>query len=157
MKKRGFTLIKLPVARKRGFTLIELLVVIAIIGILATIIIIALSGARPKAKKAAVISNMNQTLRIAAICVTDGGNYGVVRANITPVVGSAMCVGANAGSDAIGVNWLTLTDAVDGYTYTMSNAVNGTKITGMTVTPAVGSNNPLVNCPLTGGTVTNCQ
>ncbi len=60
---------------KKAFTLIELLIVIAIIGILAGIVLVSLSGALKKGKDSRIQADLQQVRQIAGMIMSDKGNY----------------------------------------------------------------------------------
>jgi len=68
----------------RGFTLIELLIVIAIIGILSSIVLVSISSARQKAAFAAFKETVHSTVSAAILCRDAGGTVtgGPVGGNI---------------------------------------------------------------------------
>lgn len=84
---------------KKGFTIIELLIVIAIIGLLATISVVALNGTRLKGRDAARIGNIKQIQTALELYYNDQNSYPVSATAI--VLGSAtakkLCSTATAG------------------------------------------------------------
>ena len=62
--------------KKKAFTLIELMIVVAIIGILASIIVLNTWGAQDKAKDASIKSQMHQVENAAELMhVSNGDSY----------------------------------------------------------------------------------
>lgn len=84
MKNNDFTLrgaqsrcLTHPIAwRRSGFTLIELLVVIAIIGLLSTLALISLSGARIKARDTRRKSDLATIVKAMEMYANDNPQYG---------------------------------------------------------------------------------
>lgn len=125
--------------QKKGFTLIELLIVIAIIGILASIVLVSLGSARDKARVASIKSSVSSTSPIAIVC-RDNTAASVVSGNageaicddpsVTPgIYPQISACGANAENTHFNVdngdsdNWVMTLDVCDGFQNCAGNAV----------------------------------
>jgi general secretion pathway protein G len=65
----------LQTPKHRGFSLLELLIVIAIIGILSTVVIASLNSARRSARNEAVITQMHEYQKAFELSYSDTGMY----------------------------------------------------------------------------------
>ena len=124
---------------KAGFTLIELLVVIAIIGLLASVVLLALNGAREKSREAKRLADISQMASAFELMFNDAQAYPTGTGYITAggaVLGSA----ALAATSPAGTNY-TLTPTYIGliptYPGPADNASNGTTCSGTTAVTAV--------------------
>jgi len=61
--------------RQEGFTLIEMLVVVAVVGLLSSVVVVGLSGARAKARDARRVADVRQIQNELETLYTDADGY----------------------------------------------------------------------------------
>lgn len=100
---------------RKGFTLIEMLIVVAIIGILASIVIVGLGPAQKRGRDARRIADMRETQTALELFYTKNGHYpGVAVAGPDE---DAACAQAQT-------SWATLTTCLKGSKLGVNNVPN---------------------------------
>jgi len=75
--------------RGRGFTIVELLIVIVVIGILASITVVAYNGVQNRAKQAKLQSDISSVRGLIEAYAAQNGSYPVTAASLNPDWGTA--------------------------------------------------------------------
>ncbi len=116
----------------KGFTLIELLIVIAIIGLLSTLAVVALGSARVKARDSKRLADLKQLQTALELYYTDQNKY-PVGAGINLGDAASACLN-NAGFAATGcvspyMGQVPVDPKAGFYTYTAAPAVSPSSYT----------------------------
>lgn len=99
--------------QQKGFTLIEVLVVIAIIGVLASIVLVALNSSRQKGRDTKRVADMRQVNQALEIYSHDYGGYPAALTDVVPDYTSIVPIAPTPADGAC-------TNAENDYTYTPS-------------------------------------
>jgi prepilin-type N-terminal cleavage/methylation domain-containing protein len=86
--------------RTSGFTLIEMLVVIAILGILASVVLNSVAGARAKAHQAKTEASLRSAQTTATYCMDSGNDLN------TPDIANLICTGQGNWPAPVGAGWV---------------------------------------------------
>lgn len=146
------------VQSKRGFTLIELLVVVAIIGILASVVMVGLSGARAKTRDAKRRADLKSLQGALSVYYANNGQYpascnGTTWGGAGTAWGSCATSGASAYINGLSPSYLATLPVdpgpgTNGYIYAPTSDYQGyTILAYINVEQTVTSDDPMYRCP----------
>lgn len=93
-----------------GFTLIELMVVIAVIGLLASVIIVALANARGKSRNAKRMADIKQIATSMEVYFNDCGSYPIILSTAAVILDGTRSLSEGTGTNCGNNNRATAAD-----------------------------------------------